>query len=141
MPQTPQPTPQPKKNTLRILVIAAALVAALLACWAIWGPKATAIGGSKTLTVQVVCADATEDFTFTTDAEFLRQALEEQKLVTGTESDYGLFVTTVNGVTADDAKQEWWCFTQNGTTLMTGVDTTPVADGDHFEITLTTGYE
>ena len=52
----------------------------------------------------------------------------------------GLYVTTVDGVTADDGNQEWWCFTLNGETINTGVDTTPIADGDHFEITLTTGY-
>ena len=49
-------------------------------------------------------------------------------------------MTTVNGVTVDDSKQQWWCFTQDGEMLMTGVDTTPIADGDHFEITLTEGY-
>ena len=56
------------------------------------------------------------------------------------DSEYGLFVKTVDGYTADDAKQEWWCFTQDGGQVNTGVDTTPVADGDHFEITLTAGY-
>ena len=70
----------------------------------------------------------------------LRQALEEQKLVEGEESQYGLYVKTVNGVTADEAKEEWWCFTKDGEDVMTGVDSTPVADGDHFEITLKTGY-
>lgn len=80
------------------------------------------------------------EFSFSTDAEFLRQALEEQKLVEGEESQYGLYVKTVNGVTADEAKEEWWCFTKDGEDVMTGVDSTPVADGDHFEITLKTGY-
>ena len=42
--------------------------------------------------------------------------------------------------TTDEAKEEWWCFTKDGEDVMTGVDSTPVADGDHFEITLKTGY-
>ena len=97
--------------------------------------------GQKAVGVTVVYADATTDeFSFSTDAEFLRQALEEQKLVEGEESQYGLYVKTVNGVTADEAKEEWWCFTKDGEDVMTGVDSTPVADGDHFEITLKTGY-
>ena len=97
--------------------------------------------GQKAIGVTVVYADATTDeFSFSTDAEFLRQALEEQKLVEGEESQYGLYVKTVNGVTADEAKEEWWCFTKDGEDVMTGVDSTPVADGDHFEITLKTGY-
>ena len=47
---------------------------------------------------------------------------------------------TVNGVTADDAQQQWWCFTKGGEMVNTGVDDTPIADGDTFEITLTTGW-
>ena len=43
-------------------------------------------------------------------------------------------------MTVDDSKQEWWSFTKDGQMLETGVDTTPIADGDHFEITLTAGY-
>lgn len=78
--------------------------------------------------------------TISTDAEFLRGALEQENLIAGDESQYGLFVKTVNGITADDANQEWWCFTKGGETLFTGVDTTPIADGDKFEITLTVGY-
>ena len=46
----------------------------------------------------------------------------------------------MDGVTADDANQEWWCFTKGGKMLETGVDSTPIADGDTFEITLTQGY-
>ena len=117
-----------KKKTLIIVCAAVVLVAAMLAVWFAFGPKGTA--GQKAVGVTVVY----------TDAEFLRQALEEQKLVEGEESQYGLYVKTVNGVTADEAKEEWWCFTKDGEDVMTGVDSTPVADGDHFEITLKTGY-
>ena len=66
--------------------------------------------------------------------------LEQEGLVAGEESEYGLFVKTVDGYTADDSNQEWWCFTKNGESLTTGVDTTPIADGEHFEATLTVGY-
>ena len=58
----------------------------------------------------------------------------------GEESQYGLYVTTVNGLTADESQQQSWCFTKGGEDVMTGVDSTPIADGDHFEITLKTGY-
>ena len=66
--------------------------------------------------------------------------MEQEKLIAGDESEYGLFVKTVDGRTADDAKQEWWCFTKGGETLMTGVDDTPIADKEKFEITLTVGW-
>ena len=78
--------------------------------------------------------------TITTEAEFLRGALEQEGIIAGEESDYGLFVTTVDGVTADDSLEQWWCFTKGGESLATGVDSTPIADGDTFEITLTEGY-
>ena len=52
----------------------------------------------------------------------------------------GLFFYTVDVETVDDANQEWWCLTKGGESLMTGADSTPIADGDQFELTLTVGY-
>ncbi len=51
-----------------------------------------------------------------------------------------LFITTVDGETADDSQQQWWCITKGGEMLMTGAGETPVADGETYELTLTTGY-
>ena len=51
----------------------------------------------------------------------------------GTESQYGLYVTTVDGVTADDSQRQYWCFKDgNGNDLTVGVDSAPIADGDAF---------
>ncbi len=98
--------------------------------------------GSKKIVVEVVIPDKkAKTFTLHTDAKYLRQPLEENKLVKGKESEYGLFIQAVNGLKANDSKQEWWCVTKNKATLNTGVDTTPITDGDHFEITLKTGYD
>ena len=128
-----------KKGPILVLVALVVVVAALLTVYLLTRPQTTA--GSKTVTVEVVFADGTNKVhTLHTDEEYLRGALEEAKLVSGTESAMGLFVKTVDGVTADDSQQQWWCFTKSGETVMTGVDVTPIADGDHFEITLTTGY-
>ncbi len=103
--------------------------------------KTTTTEALKTVTVEVVSADQSKkSFKIETDEEYLRGALEQEKLVEGTESEYGLFVKTVNGYTADDSKQEWWCITKGGQTVETGVDTTPISDGDKFELTLTVGY-
>ncbi len=103
--------------------------------------KPQTVEGSKKIVAEVILADGTsKSYDIQTDAEYLRQALEQIDLISGTESDTGLYVTTVDGVTADESKQEWWCFTKNKETLNTGVDTTPIADGDHFEITLTVGW-
>lgn len=129
-----------KKQGGLIAVAVVALVAVLMAAaWFLLKPPAQA--GGKTIQVQVVFADkTTKDHTITTDAEYLRGALEQEKMIEGDESQYGLFVKTVDGVTVDDANQEWWRFTKDGQLVDTGVDSTPLADGDHFEITLTVGY-
>lgn len=96
---------------------------------------------AKALAITVVDAEGTSTvFNLDTNQEFLRGALEEAELVEGEESEYGLFITTVNGITADDSQEQWWCITKNGEAVETGADTTPIADGDAFELTLTTGW-
>ena len=131
-----------KKSNKKIWLAVAALVVAVAVVLGIYFVTRPAPQqGGKTITVQVVLLEGEpSDFTIQTDEEYLRGALESIDLIEGSESEYGLFVTTVNGVTVDDSKQQWWCFTQDGEMLMTGVNTTPIADGDHFEITLTEGY-
>jgi len=95
----------------------------------------------KTITVDVVYTDKTSDsFVIKTKESTLRAALEQENLVQGTESDYGLYIDTVNGVTADADKQEWWCLTKGGEMWSNGVDTTDISDGDQYELTLTTGW-
>ena len=94
-----------------------------------------------TITVSVTHADGSEkEFVITTEALNLREALEQENLVQGDESEYGLFVTTVDGEGTDSDKQEWWCFTKGGEMMMTGVDDTLIDDGDHYEIVFTVGW-
>lgn len=76
-----------------------------------------------------------------TDAEYLRQAMEEAEGLTfsGTESEYGLMVETVNGDTADFAADgAYWAFYVNNEYCNYGIDTQPVEDGDVFAIVYTT---
>lgn len=73
-------------------------------------------------------------------AEYLGDALVAEGLVKGTTGDYGLYIDTVDNETADKSKEEWWCITKGGQAVMTGISTTPFADGDTFELTLTVGY-
>ena len=40
---------------------------------------------------------------------------------------------TVDGETVDEAAHQWWCVTQSGGEVNYGVDSLPIADGDHFE--------
>jgi len=86
----------------------------------------------------VSAEDKTVTFTIHTDGTTLRQALEENSLIAGDESDYGLYVKTVDGMTADyDADGLYWAFYKSGEYLMTGVDTTEIADGEQYELVCT----
>lgn len=103
--------------------------------------KPQGIKGAKEIVVAIVIPEEeTTEIKLNTEAKFLRQALEEKQLIKGMESEFGLFITEVNGRTADDAKEEWWCITKNQAQLDYGVDTIEIADGDHYEITLLSGY-
>ena len=131
-----------KKNVLRIVIGFVLLGLIATAVYVVYDrTRPEPQVGSKTITVQMVYDEVDTTITINTDAEYLRGAVEEKQLIAGDESEYGLFVKTVNGRTADDSKQEWWCFTRGGATLMSGVDTTTIADGEKYEITLTVGYD
>lgn len=127
------------KPAIWAVIALCALVVAFAAIYGALRPHPTA--GGKTIEVEIVQLNGeSKTLEIKTDAEYLRQALEEQNLIQGDESQFGLFVKTVDGISADDGKQEWWCFTKGGEQLMTGVDETPVSDGEHYEITLNAGY-
>ncbi|MCI8441943.1 MAG: DUF4430 domain-containing protein [Provencibacterium sp.] len=92
--------------------------------------------GEKTIYVQVTANEEQEKFTLQTAEEFLGAALLENGLIEGENGPYGLFITTVNGITADEAQNQWWCITRGGEQLSTGADSTPIADGEQYELTL-----
>lgn len=70
------------------------------------------------------------NFEIYTEKEIVGDALLELELIAGDESEYGLYVKTVNGITADyDADQTYWAFYVNGEYATSGVDTTPIEEG------------
>lgn len=117
-----------------------AVVAILIGVYAAFGAKPVA--GSKNITIEVVnkAAESTI-YEVSTDAEFLRQAMDEAEGLTydGTESEYGLMVSTVNGEVADYSVDcSYWSFYVNDEYCNYGIDTQPVMDGDAFAIVYTT---
>lgn len=128
-----------KKKVALLACIFVVVVAVFGAVYFALRPKAEE--GSKTFTLEVILADgASTEHTVSTDAEFLGDALLAEGLIDGSAGEYGLFVTTVNGVTANSGNQEWWCLTINGEEWMYGMDRTPVTDGEHYELTLMVGW-
>ena len=90
--------------------------------------------GNTEFTLTVTDTEGAESsFTIHTDKENVGDALTEIGIIAGEEGDYGLYVKTVNGVTADyDVDQTYWAFYINGEYASTGVDATPVTAGDTY---------
>lgn len=68
-----------------------------------------------------------------TDKATVGEALLDCNLITGDESDYGLFVKQVNGITADyDTDGAYWAFYVDGQYAQSGVDTTNIEEGKTY---------
>lgn len=131
-----------QSNSKKILLPLIALLAVIAILFGIYRfTRAETNAGAKKVTVEVVHKDASvKNFEYHTDLEYLGALLTSEGLASGEEGTYGLFITTVDNETADDASQEWWCITKDGEMLNTSADQTPIADGDKYELTLTVGY-
>ena len=130
-----------KKNKKGLIALVAVLVLAVAALivWQVTKPAPKQ--GSKEITVNVDHLNGDDTtYTFYTDAEYVRGALEQEDLIAGTESDYGLYVLTVDGETADENLQQWWGYSVNGVFAELGVDSQPVADGDVYDFVLNVGW-
>lgn len=93
------------------------------------------LGEGKTVIQFVVVDKDGNETTFEihTDKEIVRDALLEHELISGDESEYGLYVKQVNGITADyNVDQTYWAFYINGEYASTGVDSTPIKEGETY---------
>lgn len=92
---------------------------------------ATVGKGATAFTVEVAQLDGTSiTFTVNTDKATVGEALLELGIVAGDDTEYGLYVKTVNGVTLDyDTDGAYWAFYINGEYAMTGVDATNIEAG------------
>lgn len=120
------------------LLVLAAAAGVLLAFWLARRPQADA--GTKVLAVQVVHGSGgVKDFTVRTDADDLAQALLEHAPlgVKGGDGPFGLYIQTVDGETASDAERTFWSISRDGAALTVGASSQPIADGEHYELTLT----
>lgn len=76
----------------------------------------------------------TTEFVINTDEKTVGAALLKVDLIKGDESQYGLYVKKVNGITADyDTDGTYWAFYINGEMAPTGVDSTDVVAGATYE--------
>ena len=99
----------------------------------------TSLGeGAKTLSITVQMDENTVVFTVKTDADTLMDALLPLGIIAGEAQSAGYMVYYVNGVRADyDKDGAYWAIMQGENYLMTGVDTTNIADGDSYAFVYT----
>ena len=127
-----------RNKKLAIAAIALVVVIGLmLGVWMTTRPETEA--GSKAYTVTVVHKDGTvKDFAYRTDAEYLAEALLEEGLVSGEESQYGLTIITVDGEDAVwETDNAYWAIWIGEEMAMTGASEIPVYDGSTYKLEYT----
>lgn len=97
--------------------------------------------GATAFTFTVVDPDGKEvSVTVNTDKTTVGEALTELNLISGTDSEYGLMVDTVNNIHLSwDADQMYWAFYIDGEYAQTGVDSTDVVAGSVYKFEATKG--
>ena len=123
------------KRTLLSLILSMMLIVAMAFCATGCGNKNKTVGtGDKEFTFTVVDAEGKETvFEVKTDKTTVGEALVEEGLIVGEESEYGLYVKTVNGITVDyDTDGKYWAFYVNDEYATSGVDSTDIVEGDSY---------
>ena len=138
------------KNNSKMRMLSLVLVFVLIAAAALTGcsgkpaettgapepaGQTTVLGeGSKTMDFTVVDKEGiTHLYTIHTDAETVGQALLELELIDGEEGPYGLYIKSVLGQVLDyETDGMYWGFYVNGDYALTGVDQTPITEGDDY---------
>ena len=96
--------------------------------------------GELSVTVEVTAGDKSIEIIVHTNEDNLGAALTSNSLVTGDESEYGLYIKTVNGIRADyDQDNAYWALSKDGEATPTGADSTLISDGEHYELIYTKG--
>ena len=90
--------------------------------------------GSTEFSLTVTDQEGSEtQFEIHTDKETVGEALLELGLIGGEESEYGLYVKTVNGITVDyDKDGVYWAFYINDEYASSGVDSTKITEGESY---------
>ena len=137
-----------KKLTSSILcmVLIVAMALGTTGCNGSTGKDTSSDAGTEVTDVNVLGTGSTEfsltvadqegnetQFEIHTDKETVGEALLELGLIEGEEGQYGLYVKTVNGITADyDKDGTYWAFYINGEYASSGVDSTKITEGENY---------
>ncbi len=117
-----------------VFVCAAVMTLGICAC---------ASKGQK-ITIEVTGPDGTtKSYTQKTEADNLLDAIDDFKNITvdGSFSEYGFYMTSVNGVEADwDADNAYWAVYVNGDYGQYSLDNQPITEGDTYSLVYEISY-
>ena len=130
-----------KENKRKIIICGIVLVALMVTFGIVYFMNRTVPqSGSKNIVVEVTKESGiTEEYKLSTDAEYLRIAMDE--LVAngsgfsydGTDGEYGIMIEYINGERASYTEDNaYWALYVNGEYGQNGCDTQPVSDGDVY---------
>ncbi len=92
--------------------------------------------GSKSFELTIVDKEGAEHlYLIHTDEEMVGFALIAHELIEGEEGPYGMYIKSVLGQVLDyDADGMYWSFYINGEYALTGVDQTPITEGESYQL-------
>ena len=117
-------------------------------------PAASAVSVQESSQESNVLGEGSTQFTFTvtdgdgkdtayeihTDKTVVGEALQELGLIEGEDGEFGLYVKTVDGITADyDVDGTYWAFYVDGEYASSGVDTTDITPGATYSFKVEKG--
>ena len=116
------------------VVLLLALMAGMYAIYTHYSQKAQS--GEKQISISIVFDDGSQkDYELSTDAEYLKEALEAVAEIDGEDGPYGYTLYTVDGVTADfNTGNVYWVIYVDGEYGTYSLSQQPVTDGAHYAI-------
>ncbi|MBO5078632.1 MAG: hypothetical protein J6B67_02985 [Oscillospiraceae bacterium] len=128
-------------NKKVLLAVIALVVAAAVMVGVYFATRPETAEGGKTITVTVVHKDgSSKDFTYSTDEAYLGPVIQSEGLVEGYMGDFGLYITAVDGETADySVDQGWWALYIGEESAVTGADAVAIEDGGVYKLVYTIG--
>ncbi len=136
-------TNKSKKKIILIVVGIIALIGLAVGMWFISRSfKDEPAEGIKNITLQVVSERDSYDFEkkYGTEEEYLGDFLDKEGIIGFDTSEYGRFITSVNGYAASNDDQSWWNVMVNGESAVTGVDEIVIEDGAEYRLELKIGW-
>ena len=125
------------KNTKLLLLLGSIVIAVIMSLVYVLGVMPKPVQGEKDVTLKIVYADNSYEYSLSTDKETVLEVLKEYndiydlKLVTK-DSPYGEFITSLKGVMQDETNGYYYTYTLNGDYAL-GVSTQTIKDGDEIE--------